>query len=122
MEPRTIARLIALGRVAIGAVLVAAPERAGERWIGDTSRSGGAQVIIAGVGARDLALGLGTAWALGGGEGERPWLLAGVVADTTDLVVTLRHRDAISVSALIGVGVIAGGSAALGLWLQSAVD
>jgi hypothetical protein len=122
MDPRTIARLIALGRVGIGAALLAAPGMVGERWIGGVGRSRGAQVVLMGLGARDLALGLGTAWALGGGEPARSWLLAGIAADTTDLVAAVRHRDALSPAALAGVGVLAGGAAALGLWLQSELD
>ena len=122
MDARTIGRLIALGRVAIGAALIAAPEKIGERWVGGEARGRGTQVILAAVGARDLALGLGTAWALGGGERARPWLLASMAADTTDLVASLRHRDALTPTALAGVVVLAGGSAALGAWIQSAVE
>jgi hypothetical protein len=122
MEPRTIARLIALGRVAIGATLIAAPEAVGERWLGRAGRSRGTQVVLMAVGARDLALGLGAAWALGGGEPARAWLLAGVAVDATDLVATFRHRDAVPVPARAGVAVLAGGAAALGLWLQSELD
>lgn len=117
MEPRTVARAIALGRVAIGAALAAVPGRAGAGWIGDVSRRPGAQVALAAVGARDVALGLGTAWAVGGGDGAKPWLLASAGADMVDLLATLRHRDALSTGAVIGVGVLAGGSAAAGLWL-----
>jgi hypothetical protein len=122
MDPRTIARLIALGRVAIGVTLIAAPEAVGTRWIGRAGRGRAVQAVLMAVGARDLALGLGTAWALGGGEPARAWLLAGVVADATDLVATLRHRDAVPPAAVAGIGVIAGGAAALGLWLQSELD
>jgi hypothetical protein len=122
MDPRTIARLIALGRVAIGAGLISAPGRMGERWVGSASRSSGTQAVLTAVGARDVALGLGTAWALGGGDAARPWLLAGILADAADLAATIRHREAMSTGALVGVGVLAGGSAALGLWLQSALD
>jgi hypothetical protein len=122
MDPRTIARLIALGRVGAGVALIAAPEAVGERWIGGLGRRRGAKVVLMAVGARDLALGLGTAWALGGGEPARTWLLAGVAADATDLVATLRHRDAVPPAALAGVGVLAGGAAVLGLWLQSELD
>jgi hypothetical protein len=122
MDPRTIARLIALGRVAIGATLMAAPAAVGEPWIGRPGRRRGVQVVLMAVGARDLALGLGTAWALGGGEPARAWLLAGVAADAADLVATVRHRDAIPPAAAAGVGIVAGGAAALGLWLQSELE
>jgi hypothetical protein len=122
MDPRTIARLIALGRVGAGVALIAAPEAVGAGWIGGLGRRRGVRVVLVAVGARDLALGLGTAWALGGGEPARTWLLAGVAADATDLVATLRHRDVVPPAALAGVGLLAGGAAVLGLWLQSELD
>jgi hypothetical protein len=122
MDPRTVARVLALGRVAIGAALFVAPARVASGWVGEDSRRPGAQVALTAVGARDLVLGAGAAWALGGGAPSRPWLLVGAIADTADLAATLRHRQALATSAVIGVGALAGGSAALGLWLQSALD
>ena len=62
----TTARAIGAGRAAIGVALLAAPGPAAKRWLGDVSERPGAQVAISGVGARDLVLGLGTVWALGG--------------------------------------------------------
>ena len=82
----------------------------------------GTRVATRALGARDLAIGLGTAYAAGQGDGARPWLLAGVLADATDLAATLRARDDLSAAAVAGVGVIAGGSVLLGLWFQAALD
>ena len=64
-------------------------------------------------------MGLGAAWAVGGKEGARPWLLASAGSDLIDLVATLRHRDVLSRNALIGIGALIGGSAAVELWLAS---
>ena len=74
------------------------------------------------LGARDLALGLGTAYTAGQGHGARPWLLAGVLADAADLAATLRARDDLPPAAVAAVTVIAGGSTLLGLWFQAALD
>jgi hypothetical protein len=122
MEPRDLARLHAFGRIAVGAALAVAPERSGRAWIGEVGRRPGAAVLATGLGARDLAIGVGIASALRRGHGANPWLRAGVLADTADLVATVRARHDLSAPAVAGVGLLAGGSAALGLWIQSAVD
>ena len=122
VEARTIARVLALGRVAVGAALVAVPGRAAAGWVGDDSRRPGAQVALVAVGARDIVLGLGTAWAVGGKDGSKPWLLASAGGDLADLLATLHHRDALARNAVIGVGALAGSAGAVGLWLASELD
>ena len=122
MDARTLARLQALGRVVIGAALMAAPGRTGGGWIGRDARRPATQVTISAFGARDLALGLGTAYAAGQGYGAGPWLRAGILADAADLVVTLRARDHLPPLAVVGVGSLAAGSAVLGLWLSRELD
>jgi len=120
MDAPTIARAAAGARAAIGVALLAAPGPAAKRWLGDVSEQPGAQVSIAGLGGRDLALGLGTLWALGGRKrSPRPWLIASGGADVADLLSTLRSREGLSTAAVVGTLAIAGGSAALHAWLQS---
>jgi hypothetical protein len=120
MDLPSIARAAAAGRAAIGVALIAAPGPAGKRWLGDVSERPGAQVAISGLGARDLALGVGTFWALSGRRRTpRPWLIASGGADVADLVSTLRSRSGLSSAAFIATVAIAGGSAALHAWLQS---
>ena len=122
METQTIARGLAVGRVAIGAALLALPRQTAAGWVGDVSGRPEAQVAIIAVGARDVALGLGTAWAAGAKDAARPWLLASAGGDLADLLATLRHRDSLARNAVIGVGALAGASAALGLWLARELD
>lgn len=123
MDLPTVARAAAAARAAIGVALLAAPGPAGKRWLGDVSERPGAQVAISGLGGRDLALGLGTYWALSGRRRTpRPWLIACAGADTADLVSTLRSREGLSTAAVIGTVAVAGGSAALHAWLQSELD
>src|SRR5688500_12688437 len=93
MDLLTLARIQALGRVAIGAALIAAPSKAAAGWLGDAGRHPATGTAMMALGVRDLALGLGAAWALGGGESSRPWMLAGTLADAVDLAATLRFRD-----------------------------
>jgi hypothetical protein len=122
VEPRDLARLQAFGRIAVGAALTVAPAPSGSAWIGRLGRRPGATVLTTGLGARDLAIGAGIASALRRGHGANPWLRAGVLADLADLAGTVRARHDLPPLAVAGVGLLAGGSAALGLWIQSAVD
>jgi hypothetical protein len=122
VEPRDVARLQAFGRIAVGAALTVAPAPSGRAWIGKLGRRPGAVVLTTGLGARDLAIGAGIASALRRGHGANPWLRAAVLADLADLVATVRARRDLPPLAVAGVGLLAGGSAALGLWVQSAVD
>jgi hypothetical protein len=120
MDLPTIARAAAGARTAIGVALLAAPGPAAKRWLGDVAERPGAQVAISGVGARDLILGAGTLWALGGRKrNPRPWLIGSAVADTADLVTTLRSREGLTTASVVATAAIAGGSAALFAWLQS---
>ena len=122
MDPRTLARAHALGRVVVGGVLAAAPTTAGSLWIGRDARRPGARVMTVAFGARDLAIGLGTAYTLGQGHGAAPWLRAGVLSDVADLLATRRAVGPRLRAAVAGVTVVAAGSAALGLWAQAALD
>jgi hypothetical protein len=120
MEAVHIARAIAGARTVIGVALLAAPAVSAKRWLGDVSEQPGAQVAISGLGSRDIVLGLGTLWALGGRKRDpRPWLIGGAVADAADLVSTLRSREGLTTVSVVGTAAIAGGSAALLAWLQS---
>ncbi len=122
MDARTLARLQAAGRVGLGAALVIAPGRVAGAWVGPLGRRRQAQVIAAGLGARDVGLGAGVLRALGEGRGARPWILAGVIADATDLAATLGGRRVLPPLAVAGVSAIAGGSVAVGLWALRSLD
>lgn len=120
LDAATTARAAGAARAAIGIALLAAPGPIGKRWLGDVSERPGAQVAISGLGARDLALGLGTAWAAGARKrGPRAWVIASGAADLADLVGALRAREALSTASVVGTVALAGGSAALCFWLQS---
>jgi hypothetical protein len=122
MDARTVARLQAVTRAGLGAALLAAPRLTGAAWIGRTGLRPSVRVVIAGLGARDVGLGLGTSWALTQGAGVRPWIAAGALADATDAIATIRHRSHLPTVAVAGITLMAGGSAALGLWLQRELD
>ena len=120
MDLSTIARVAGASRVAIGAALLSAPGLVGKPWVGDVSERPAAQIAIAGLGARDLVIGAGTLWTLGGRKrGVGPWLIAAGLADAADLTGAFRFRKGLSTASIAGTAALAGGSAALHAWLQS---
>jgi hypothetical protein len=122
MDPRTLARLHGAARLAVGAAYVAAPGLAARTWIGADGSRESVGVLARAFGARDGAIGLGVLRAVGAGYGARPWVRAGVLADAADLVATLRARESLPAPRVLGVALIAGGSVAIGAWLDRALD
>jgi hypothetical protein len=87
VDPRLIARMLAGARIALGLALFLAPSRTGRGWLGAGQVTPGTSVVVRGVGARDVALGVGTMVALR--DDDRPrdahrWLEASIVADLAD--------------------------------------
>jgi hypothetical protein len=85
----TAVRMLAAGRVLIGATLFAAPDLVAAPWVGDDARTPGARVVVRALGARDAALGAGTLAAVGDAAHLRRWLLASSASDAADFVATL---------------------------------
>ena len=88
-QVQTAARVLAAGRVLIGAALFAAPDLVAAPWVGDDARTAGARVVVRSLGARDAALGLGTLAAAGDAAQLRRWLIASSASDAADFVATL---------------------------------
>jgi hypothetical protein len=121
MNARTIASLVAAGRIGVGLGLTFAPTAVTRPWIGEVAETTGARVLSAGFGTRDLAVGLGTANALRSRESVREWLLAGLLCDAADLLATLAGRRGLpstgvaATSALAASGIVLGAVALRGL-------
>jgi hypothetical protein len=80
--------------MAVGALMLVAPERAMSGWIGRRAAAlSGTQTVTRGFGARDLSLGGGTLAALRAGRDARDWVLAGAVGDLGDFVATAAAED-----------------------------
>ncbi|MDW5593810.1 hypothetical protein VSS74_05660 [Conexibacter stalactiti] len=123
MTPRTLVAGIALGRLALGAALVAAPKKVvGPGWIGAEAERPAAGVLLRAVGARDVALALGTLAALKQGSSLTPWVVGASIADGTDFLGTLAAGQAIPIQGRAGVGLLAGGALGLQLGLLKALD
>jgi hypothetical protein len=89
-QAQAAARMLAAGRVLIGATLFAAPDLAAAPWVGDDARTSGARVVVRALGARDAALGAGTLAASGDRAQLRRWLVASTACDAADFVATLK--------------------------------
>ena len=122
MDARTVAIPIAAARIAIGAALMLVPGRVATRWIGPAGNEPGAQLLTVATGARDLAVGAGTALALRNGSGARRWVLAGAAADLADFAATVRFRDSLPETAARGVAGLAAIGAAASLFAASRLD
>jgi hypothetical protein len=121
MDARLLTRLLACGRIGIGLALFAAPRTAARLWLGDEG-SAAAGVLARGLGARDLAIGIGTLVALDGEDHHvDPWLDAAVAADTADATATLLARRELDTRVVVGTMAVALGAAASGLALKRAL-
>ena len=112
MDARTLAKGLAVNRIAFGAGLVLAPGLYGRTWLGRAAGDARTQVFARALGARDLALGAGTLLALRDGGAARPWLAGQAVADGTDFVATLMAGRRLPAPARAFALAMAGGSTA----------
>jgi len=92
LSPRDAGRLIAAGRIAIGAALVLAPRLSTRPWLGDDAERTGAQVLARAMGARDIVTGAVALHTIDQPDAGPRWqrTLAGV--DAVDLAATLAAR------------------------------
>ena len=123
MDARTLARLQAAGRLALGGGLVALPSLVAGGWVGNAAGSGAGRTLATGLGARDFAIALGTLSALAGGgrrgdPGSAPacWPTWRISWPRTRIVTLC---PPLAVPAVAG---LAGGSVLLGAYLQHALD
>jgi hypothetical protein len=91
LDDRDIARLLSVGRVVAGGLLLVAPRLAARAWTGEELDSSVSAMAVRGLGARDMAIGMGTLAALEHGGDIGGWLRAGAVSDATDAFSVLSH-------------------------------
>jgi hypothetical protein len=84
--------------------------------------SGGESLFARMVGARDIALGLGTFIALGRGGPARGWLEASALVDGLDVAACLLARDHLRTSVFPGAVGLAAAGGLLSAWLARQVD
>jgi len=89
VDHRQLLRTLSAGRIVAGTALLLLPATAGRRWVGPDAHTGGAKVMSRALGARDVAIGVGTMTALANGQPVRHWALAGAASDLVDGLATL---------------------------------
>jgi hypothetical protein len=122
MSARTVAQAVAVGRIAIGAGLIAAPGHAGAQWIGADAHRGPTSVLSRGFGGREIGLGLGTLLSLRDGLTTKHLLRAGVISDAADFFGTWAARRELPRTGAYGTLAIAGGAVAIGAALANRLD
>lgn len=122
MDQRHLARMIAVGRLAVGTALVVAPARAGGAWIGPAAADPAVRVAVRALGVRDAALGAGTLRALDQGSAVGPWVQAGALSDAVDLVASVLAVRAIGLRRTLAVAAVAGTAAVIGGRAAPALD
>jgi hypothetical protein len=118
-----VAYSLGLSRVVIGSAAILAPGRAMNFWLGVDPEPKSVKAMGIAIGARDLALGVGTLVALSRDRGSAVWLQVGVLADAADALATVRAFSADLRNPRMAVAAAGACGAAVGAWLaQQASD
>jgi hypothetical protein len=113
MDPHHTARLLAIGRMAVGALLMVVPGVVTRPLTGGRpSRT--VRLLARTTGARDLVLGAGAFAALADGSDASPWVKAGAAADAVDAVALAAASREIGAVAAVGGGAVAAAAAVVG--------
>ncbi len=122
MDDAQLALFYARGRIAVGVAALGAPGFVARAVSGRPEDAGVEALFARMLGARDLALGLGTLLALKKGAPVRGWLEASALVDAADCAAGILARKRMSSRALAGTIVLASGSAAVGVFLARRLD
>jgi hypothetical protein len=112
MDNRLIARLVAAGRVLFGALCIGIPRIV----LGPVAREASGPMVwmIRAFGIRDVVLGGGALVDLNSDEGAPQWVMAGAIADSSDIAAAVAFRDELGTRSLVATLALAVPAAALG--------
>ena len=113
-DSRTLATLLAAGRLAIGTAAFTFPELGARSWVGEHGRGPAGKVLGRALGARDLALAIGALSSLEKDDQFWRWIRLGAFADAADALATALNWRSLPKASRIGVLGVAAGAAALG--------
>jgi hypothetical protein len=105
-------RAIAVGRVATGVALLAAPGRTSRAWVGDLGAGG--EALTRCLGIRDLVLGGIALHTIDHPQVGPRWVATCALVDAVDGAASLAGRRALPPVGAVGVPILAGGAAAVG--------
>jgi hypothetical protein len=119
---RQAAVAVAAFRIAYGAALAVAPARTTKSWLGNDAARPGAGVALRALGAREIVLHAGAAGAALTDAPVRPWLIASIGGDCSDIAATFAAGSSLPEGAPVKTLVVAGASAALSAGVVALVD
>ncbi len=122
VDNKDLARMLSFGRIVIGFGAFLAPRRFGRAWTGDSTEETASALAVRGLGARDVALGVGTLLALEGDGPVRGWLEAQAFADASDAFSTLSNFGDLPVLRRWALLAIEVGAAYVGVKLANELD
>jgi hypothetical protein len=122
MDAAELALAAARARIALGGTAVLVPGLVARVMGGRQGAIGLAPPFARMLGARDLALGLGTVIALDRGAPVRGWLEGSALSDGVDCVACILARDRMTPAAATTSAALAAGSALLGIFLSRRLD
>ena len=122
LDAPDIATLLSGARLALGAVLFLMPSKGAKAWSSQGADTPAAVVASRGMGARDMALGLGALLAIGNDKPVRGWIEAAAFSDLLDAInAAMSFRRLPPFRALV-MGASAAGAAMLGMQLAPELD
>lgn len=122
MEDAKLAMFAARCRIAVGVTAVLVPGLAARVMGGRRGPNGIGPLFARMLGARDVALGLGTVIALDRGAPVRGWLEGSALSDAADCVSCVMAREDMPPTAFIAAAGLGGASALLGVFLSRRLD
>jgi hypothetical protein len=115
------ARVLAGGRIAFGAVLLLAPRLVAPRWVGELAERPAVLALARSIGIRDLVMGAIALHTIDHPDVGPRWQATCAVVDTTDVVATVAARGDLPAAGVLNTTLIAGGAAAAGLYCSRAL-
>ncbi len=117
---RRAAWLLGAGRAALGVAVLAAPVEVTGRWLGaENAALPAVQDLARGLGARDLALGLGVLWTLDDRRLGPRMQAAAAFSDLVDVAATVIARRHLPRVGVLGTAAVAGAAAAAGFHISN---
>ena len=121
-KARTAAALVCGARIAYAVGLITAPEQLTRTWFGPPAVQPSTQIPLRGLAVREIGLATGGLLASLGGAPVRPWLVAQIAGDLSDVLASVWGRNGIPPSAVSAVTAVGGTSAAITAVAAAAVD
>lgn len=121
-DEHEIARVISWVRCGAGTMMVMAPRRALRAWTGVADAEAPSAMAVRSLGARDLAIGVGTLFAISHETPVRGWVEAGMMSDAADAVNCLVGMPHVSKVRALFFGLTSAAAALVAYRIASTID